>query len=74
VVVVQQGREARCDEAVYLRAERRLECAGNASLRDGDDQVSGRAIAFDLAAEKLMVTGETRLVLAPRTREETATP
>jgi lipopolysaccharide transport protein LptA len=74
VVVEQRGREARCDEAVYLRQERRVDCTGNASLREGEDQVSGREIAFDLAAEKLVVTGETRLVLAPRSREETATP
>ena len=46
----------------------------NATLREGEDRVTGRAIAFDLAAEKLVVTGDTRLVLAPRPREETATP
>lgn len=77
VVVNQQDREARCDEAVYRRVERRVDCRGNASMQEGEDRVTGRSIAFDLAAEKLVVTGDTRLVLAPRARddgEETATP
>lgn len=74
VTVLQEGREARCDRAVYLRAERRVDCRGSASLRKGDDSVTGEAIAFDLEAEKLVVSGDTRLVLAPRDREEKATP
>lgn len=74
VVVLQEDREARCNEAVYRREARRVDCSGDASLRDGEDRVTGREISFDLEAEKLVITGDTRLVLAPRKREETATP
>lgn len=74
VAVLQRGREAHCDHAVYLRAERRIECSGSASLRKGDDSVTGRAISFDLARHKLVISGDTRLVLAPRGAGEPIRP
>lgn len=74
VAVLQRGREAHCDHAVYLRAERRIECSGAASLRKGDDSVTGSTISFDLAQRTLVVSGGTRLVLAPREAGEPSRP
>ncbi len=74
VSVLQHGREVRCDRAVYDRIERRVDCRGTASLQREGDLVTGEAIEFDLAAEKLVVSGGTRLTLAPRQHAETATP
>jgi lipopolysaccharide export system protein LptA len=71
--VTQRDREARCEEAIYQREARRVDCEGSASLRAGSDQVFGDRIAFDLEAERLVISGDTRLVLAPREREESAT-
>jgi lipopolysaccharide transport protein LptA len=66
VRVLQADREARCDLAEYYRRERRLECRGDARLRQDEDRLSGDLISFDLAAERLVVTGGSRLTLAPR--------
>ena len=74
VRVLQPGREARCDRAVYHAGQRRVECAGRASLRKDGDTVTGETIDFDLASERLVVSGGTRLTLAPRGSGEPATP
>jgi lipopolysaccharide transport protein LptA len=74
VRIVQPGAEARCERAVYQAVRRRVECRGQASLRKDRDVVTGEAIEFDLASERLVVTGGTRLTLAPREPGETATP
>jgi lipopolysaccharide transport protein LptA len=66
VNVRQKDREARCDVAEYHRTQRRLECRGSATLTQQEDRLSGDRIAFDLAAERLVVTGGSRLRLAPR--------
>lgn len=73
VRVVQPGREALCQRAVYHAKQRRVECVGEASLRKDRDTVTGEAIEFDLASERLVVSGGTRLTLAPRESGE-ATP
>lgn len=65
-VAFRQGtREARCERATYHRAQRRVECAGDAELWDGEDRVRGEMIAFDLDSEKVVVTGRTRLQFRP---------
>ena len=43
-----------------------MECLGQASLARGGDTVTGETIEFDLASERLVVSGGTRLTLAPR--------
>ena len=73
VRIDQPGREARCDEAVYDRIARRVDCRGAAQLQKGQDHLTGDEITFDLADERLVVTGNTKLVLAPR-EPETARP
>jgi lipopolysaccharide export system protein LptA len=62
VAFTQGTREARCDRATYHRIQRRIECAGDAELWDGEDRVRGEMIAFDLDSEKVVVTGQTRLL------------
>jgi lipopolysaccharide export system protein LptA len=74
VRVLQPGREARCERAVYHAGQRRVECSGQASLRKDRDTVTGEAIEFDLASERLVVSGGTRLTLAPREDGETVAP
>jgi lipopolysaccharide export system protein LptA len=65
VKVVQGLREARCDQATYFRSEQRLHCEGNAELRDGEDRVAGSVIEFDLAAERVIVTGGATVFFHP---------
>lgn len=74
VRVTQADREARCQLAEYHRIERLLECRGDARLRQDEDRLSGDRIAFDLAAERLVVTGRSRLTLAPREPAAEAIP
>lgn len=65
-VVMQQGeREAHCLKAIYHHRERRIDCMGEAMLRDGDDQVFGELIEFDLEHETVVVSGGTRLRMTP---------
>ena len=59
-------REARCDRADYRRAAREIVCRGNASVRDGRDNISGERIVLDLANERVTVSGATRVALEPR--------
>jgi lipopolysaccharide transport protein LptA len=72
-VRVEQGdRSARCDQAVYLRAENRLSCRGHAELIQGCDIVRGKSIEFDLARDQAHVEGAASIVIQPE--EEGATP
>jgi lipopolysaccharide export system protein LptA len=75
VALTQGEREARCNRAVYHRGARRVECAGEAELKDGDDRVRGEMIAFDLDADTVVVKGRTRLYFRPDGEpEETGLP
>jgi lipopolysaccharide export system protein LptA len=75
VALTQGEREARCNRAVYHRGAQRVECSGQAELKDGDDRVRGEMIAFDLDAETVVVTGGTRLFFRPDGEpQETALP
>ncbi len=56
-------KQAECDEAVYHRPEQRVDCMGSAVLREGDDQVRGDVIAFDLVSQSVTVKGATRLLI-----------
>jgi lipopolysaccharide transport protein LptA len=55
--------EARCDRAIYDRAEGRLICRGNAELREGNDCVAGEWIEFDLESETVKVGGGAKVVI-----------
>lgn len=63
-VQVEQGdRQARCDEAIYLREEQRLSCVGHAELIQGCDVVRGDRIEFDLADDRAHVQGAASIVI-----------
>jgi lipopolysaccharide transport protein LptA len=65
-VQVDQGfRRARCDRAVYLRAEQTLSCNGRAELVQGCDVVRGDSIEFDLAGDQAHVLGAASIVIRP---------
>ena len=65
-VFVDQGeRQAKCDRAVYLRAEQQLTCRGHAELVQGCDIVRGESIQFDLAADRARVEGAASIVIRP---------
>jgi lipopolysaccharide transport protein LptA len=69
-VVVSEGqREARCDRVVYDRLAQHLDCLGHASLRDGEDRVTGTSIRFDLARRSVRVEGGTELWFEPSDAE-----
>ena len=65
VFVDQGGRQAKCDRAVYLRAEQQLTCRGHAELVQGCDIVRGESIQFDLAGDRARVEGAASIVIRP---------
>lgn len=70
VRIDQEGRQARCREARYLRGEARIVCHGSpAELRDGDDLLQGERVDFDLAARQVDVHGGARLWIRPKAEE-----
>ena len=65
VFVDQGARQAKCDRAVYLRAEQQLTCRGHAELVQGCDIVRGESIQFDLAVDRARVEGSASIVIRP---------
>jgi len=63
VRVAQGDRNARCDQAIYLRDARVLRCSGKAELREGCDRVRGEEIRFDLATERVKVLGAASVLI-----------
>ena len=71
VVVVQENKTARCDEATYHRDQQRVVCTGrNAVLTQDDDQVQGREITFHLDTRTLTVKGNAQLRIQPERRAD----
>lgn len=63
-VFVNQGdREARCDDATYVRLSDTIFCRGKAEVVQGCDRVRGREIAFDLANDRVRVSGAASVVI-----------
>jgi lipopolysaccharide export system protein LptA len=74
VVVVQENKTARCDEATYHRDRQIVICTGrNAVLTQDDDQVQGREITFHLDTRTLTVKGNAQLRIQPERRAENET-
>lgn len=68
VVLVQQGKEARCDEATFWRKDQRVVCVGDqAQLLQSGDRVTGKEIEFFLDTEKLVVRGGADVFLDQKT-------
>ena len=66
VVVNQDGKQARCDEATYLSREQRIFCRGNAELRQGDDRAQGKDIELQLDTSKMYIRGGAQIRIQPR--------
>jgi lipopolysaccharide export system protein LptA len=70
VRVVQGDRRGRCDEAIYDRDAQTIVCRGKAEVTQGCDQVRGEEIEFDLARERVRVTGAASVVIQPGSAED----
>jgi lipopolysaccharide export system protein LptA len=71
VVVVQENKTARCDQATYHRDRQLVVCTGrNAVLTQDDDQVQGQEITFHLDTRTLTVKGNAQLRIQPERRAE----
>jgi lipopolysaccharide export system protein LptA len=76
VRIVQEAVEARCGTAIF-DGECRIEChAGEqkATLRRGEDVLSGREIHFDLCKGTLEAKGGTRVQIHPKPKAEEPPP
>jgi lipopolysaccharide transport protein LptA len=58
-------RELSCNAATYFPASERLECVGNAELRDGDNRVRGERIEIRFQEDRIRVTGGAVVNVAP---------
>lgn len=65
VRVQQKTRELSCARATYFPGEERLECVGNARLRDGSNQVDGERIEILFAQDRIRVKGGAVVNVAP---------
>lgn len=65
VRVKQKTRELSCAKATYFPGEERLECVGNARLRDGSNQVEGERIEILFAQDRIRVKGGAVVNVAP---------
>ena len=65
VRVEQKTRELSCAKATYFPGEERLECVGNARLRDGSNQVEGERIEILFAQDRIRVKGGAVVNVAP---------
>jgi lipopolysaccharide transport protein LptA len=77
VLVRQKTRELSCAKATYFPAEERLECAGDALLRDGANRVSGESIEILFGEDRIRVKGGAVVNVAPDKKKPTtaeATP
>ena len=63
VFVIQGDREARCEDATYVRASDTIFCRGNAEVVQGCDRVRGREIEFDLANDRVRVSGAASVLI-----------
>jgi lipopolysaccharide transport protein LptA len=71
VVVVQENKTARCDQATYHRDRQMVVCTGkDAVLTQDDDQVQGREITFHLDTKVLTVKGNAHVRIQPERRAE----
>lgn len=66
VVVSQDGKEARCDEATYVNRDQRIFCRGNAELKQGEDRAQGREIELQLDTQRMFIRGGAQIRIQPR--------
>lgn len=66
VVVSQDGKEARCDEATYVNRDQRIFCRGNAELKQGEDRAQGKEIELQLDTQRMFIRGGAQIRIQPR--------
>lgn len=66
VRVRQKTRELSCARATYFPARERLECSGNAQLRDGANRVTGETIEVLFGEDRIRVKGGAVVLVAPQ--------
>jgi lipopolysaccharide export system protein LptA len=71
VRVLQGDRRARCDRAVYRRADQTVECTGHAELIQHCDRVRGPTIRFDLERDHVRVLGGASVLIVPESEDGT---
>lgn len=71
VRVRQKERELSCGRATYFPARERLECTGNAQLRDGANRVTGETIEILFAEDRIRVKGGAMVDVAPARKAAT---
>lgn len=69
VRVRQKSRELSCARATYFPASERLECTGNALLRDGANRVSGETIEILFDEDRIRVKGGAVVNVAPEKKK-----
>lgn len=69
VRVRQKTRELSCARATYFPARERLECTGNAQLRDGANRVTGETIEILFGEDRIRVKGGAVVNVAPQKKE-----
>lgn len=69
VRVRQKTRELSCARATYFPARDRLECAGNAQLRDGANRVTGETIEILFGEDRIRVKGGATINVAPEAKK-----
>lgn len=74
VRVRQKARELSCARATYFPARERLECTGNAQLRDGANRVTGDTIEILFAEDRIRVKGGAMVDVAPAKKPAAPAP
>jgi len=74
VRVRQEARELSCARATYFPGRERLECTGNALLRDGANRVSGETIEILFGEDRILVKGGAVVNVVPDKKEKRAAP
>ena len=72
VRMVQDGRRAVADRAVYERAEEKVVLTGNPKVWEDKNVVSGREITVFLDEDRSEVKEDVRVILYPRDEEKTS--
>ena len=70
--MVQDGRRAVADRAVYERAEEKVVLTGNPKVWEDKNVVSGREITVFLDEDRSEVKEDVRVILYPRDEEKTS--
>lgn len=74
VRVRQEARELSCARATYWPGRERLECTGNALLRDGANRVSGETIEILFGEDRILVKGGAVVNVVPDKDRKKPTP